>query len=198
VSHAHAGIQSWTQQRNTVKQRREVVSSTDRVVRTVEIHNEERAEAAAKEQANRNKNFVQFSRDAIEPFIGLMAESPAAAQILLLMALHMSLGNIAGVPGRPVCTALGISRATFSRAIKLLKENWWIERASEFGASAYKVNARVFWTTGLTYKGAPGVFKAPLAAVQGADGLPGYGLKAAMVPVITQKQRKSKRRKDSE
>lgn len=186
----------WMQQRSAVKESEVIVTPADRAIRSAGIRSEERDEAIAEEIANRNQNFVQFPRPSIEAFIGLISKSPTAAQILLVMAMRMGWSNVVGLPSKGVCAALGISRATFSRALGLLKEDLWIEPAREFGVSAYRVNALAFWTTGRRFKAAAGVFRASLTVTRNPDGIPmGEVLKAVVVPVIVEKASKRPRRK---
>ena len=47
-----------------------------------------------------------------------------------------------------LCEVTGVSRPTVGRAIKLLKDENWIDTVKIGNASAYCVNERVFWQAG--------------------------------------------------
>lgn len=174
-----------------MKHLRRVVTAMERSVRTSEIAIEEREEEQALERANRNQDFVQFPRDSMRAFVGLIRRSPAAAQILLLMAAHMSRMNIVGAPSKAICEACGISRATFSRAVKLLKNDGWITPVDAGGTGSYKVNAKAFWSTGRTFKHAADVFLASLPVAHTRAGQPDVQpVKSRLIPTISTKSSK--------
>lgn len=179
-----------------MKQLRRVVTAMDRSIRTSEIANEEREEEQALERANRNQDFVQFPRESMRAFVGLIRRSPAAAQILLQMAAHMSRMNNVGAPSKAICEACGISRATFSRAVKLLKAESWITPVDVGGSGTYKVNAKAFWSTGRTFKHASDVFVASLPAAHTRAGKPVMQpVKARLIPTISTKPSKRNNQK---
>ena len=47
-----------------------------------------------------------------------------------------------------LCEITGVSRPTVGRAIKLLKDDQWIDTVKIGNANAYCVNERVFWQAG--------------------------------------------------
>ena len=51
-----------------------------------------------------------------------------------------------------LCEITGVSRPTVGRAIKLLKDDQWIDTVKIGNANAYCVNERVFWQAGRNQK----------------------------------------------
>lgn len=170
-----------------------VITEMDRHLRLVQINNEEQAEAKAAEMANRNLDFVQFQREAMDQFVGLIRRSPTAAQALTLMASKMSRQNAVTAPMEVLCEACGASRAAMSRAVKLLEAERWIQIVKLGGRNTYHLNARAFWTTGRSFKNSSDVFSAaiqpPKAAKGGSSG--SRGIKSRSVPVLIKKQPRS-------
>lgn len=95
-----------------------------------------------------NRDFVQLTRDHLPDWRQLTRRSPIAAEIMLFLIEHMGKNTNAVVVSYATMQELtGRSRATVARAIKLLKEQNWIDTVQIGNASAYAVNERVAWRT---------------------------------------------------
>lgn len=96
-----------------------------------------------------NFNFVQLSRSYLNQMRKLARKSPVAHEILYYLVEHMGRTTNAVVCSyTTLCEITGVSRPTVGRAIKLLKEDNWIDTVKIGNSSAYCVNERVFWQAG--------------------------------------------------
>ncbi|EFI8498732.1 plasmid replication initiation protein [Escherichia coli] len=96
-----------------------------------------------------NYNFVQISRGYLTQMRKLARASPIAHEILYYLVEHMGRTTNAVVCSYgTLCEVTGVSRPTVGRAIKLLKDENWIDTVKIGNASAYCVNERVFWQAG--------------------------------------------------
>ena len=96
-----------------------------------------------------NYNFVQISRSYLTQMRKLARASPIAHEILYYLVEHMGRTTNAVVWSYgTLCEVTGVSRPTVGRAIKLLKDENWIDTVKIGNASAYCVNERVFWQAG--------------------------------------------------
>lgn len=110
----------------------------------------ETGESQAQDQSETdNYNFVQVSRNYLKEWRLLMRKSPLASEVLMFLVEHMGRTTNAVVCSYTTLTeATGVSRASVARALKLLKEDNWIDSVKIGNATAYAVNARVFWQAG--------------------------------------------------
>jgi hypothetical protein len=93
-----------------------------------------------------NFNFVQVSRSYLEQMRKLTRKSPLAQEILLYLVEHMGRTTNAVVCSYVTLQEVtGMSRSSVANAIKLLKDDNWLEAVKVGSATAYAVNARVFW-----------------------------------------------------
>lgn len=93
-----------------------------------------------------NYNFVQLSRGYLSQMRKLARKSPIAHEILYYLVEHMGRTTNAVVCSyKTLCEMTGVSRPTVGRAIKLLKDDNWIDTVKIGNANAYCVNERVFW-----------------------------------------------------
>lgn len=96
-----------------------------------------------------NANFVQLSRGYLRQMRKLARKSPVAHEILYYLVEKMGRTTNAVVCSRKVLSEVTeCSIATVGRAIKILKDDNWIETVKIGSASAYCVNERVFWQAG--------------------------------------------------
>lgn len=104
------------------------------------------------EQSQENKdnfNFVQLSRSYLHQMRKLARKSPIAHEILYYLVEHMGRTTNAVICSyTTLCEITGVSRPTVGRAIKLLKDDNWIDAVKVGNANAYCVNERVFWQAG--------------------------------------------------
>lgn len=93
-----------------------------------------------------NFNFVQVSRSHLEQMRKLTRKSPLAQEILLYLVENMGRTTNAVVCSYVTLQEItGMSRSSVANAIKLLKDDNWLEAVKVGSATAYAVNARVFW-----------------------------------------------------
>lgn len=93
-----------------------------------------------------NANFVQLSRGYLRNWRGLVRKNPLATEILLFLVERMGRTTNAVVCSYQTLTEVtGYSRRSVASAIKLLKEDNWIEAVKVGNATAYCVNERVVW-----------------------------------------------------
>lgn len=93
-----------------------------------------------------NYNFVQVSRSYLKEWRGLTRKNPLATEILMYLIEHMGRTTNAVVCSYKTLEEItDVSRASVARAIKILKEDNWIESVKIGNATAYGVNARAFW-----------------------------------------------------
>jgi hypothetical protein len=110
------------------------------------IRQQELAEQQAREEiAKKNFNFVQIEKLALRDLRGLIDRSPTAARVITLMAEKMNRQNALVCSYDTLSKIIGLSRATLSRAIKLLVKERWIQIVKIGATNAYIINSRVFW-----------------------------------------------------
>lgn len=98
---------------------------------------------------NDNYNFVQVSRGYLAQMRKLARKSPIANEILLYLVEHMGRTTNAVVCSYSTLQEVtGLSRTSVANAIKLLKEDNWIDAVKVGNATAYCINERVFWQAG--------------------------------------------------
>jgi DNA-binding transcriptional regulator LsrR (DeoR family) len=98
---------------------------------------------------NDNYNFVQLSKGYLQSMRKLSRKNPLASEILLYFVEHMGRTTNAVVCSYKVlCEVTGVSRPTVARAIKVLKEDNWVDAVKIGNATAYCVNERAFWQAG--------------------------------------------------
>jgi len=177
---------------STMKTKRFVTTDFQRTQRTQELNNEEAGEAQAREQAKKNHDFVQFQRAGMTQFIGLIRRSPAAAQALIQLATLMGRTNDIGSPMQSLQIACGTSRATMSRAIKLLIDERWLRVVLIGTTRTFQLNSNVFWSAARDLKQFPDVFTARIKATpssiedQNAETI----TRAKRIPILTTTQKK--------
>jgi len=95
---------------------------------------------------NENYNFIQLSRCYLKSWRGLIRKNPLAAEILMFLVEKMGRTTNAVVCSyKTLCELTGYSRTSVANAIKILKEDNWIESVKIGSATAYCVNERVAW-----------------------------------------------------
>lgn len=100
---------------------------------------------AAEELAKKNFNFLQVEKRSIKEIRRLAKQSPAAHEILLLMAEKMNRENALMVSLTTLMELTGRSRPTVARALKVLKDELWVQVVKVGTANAYLINNSVFW-----------------------------------------------------
>lgn len=124
-----------------------IVTPLDGAARIREIEATEQREAEARERARKNADFVQFTRRGMAEYRGLIDRSPVAAKLLVLMAERMDYQNALVCSSAVLEELTGLSRTTIYRAVKLLRDERWLDVIKVGSANAYLVNSGVFWTS---------------------------------------------------
>jgi len=100
----------------------------------------------------KNLNFVQFDRRVMRAHRELIRKSPLAAEILSFLTESMDRTNCLVCSYKVLQEITGYSRPAVARAIKVLKDDLWIQAIKIGNANAYLVNSAAFWTTSATGK----------------------------------------------
>lgn len=106
-----------------------------------------------KNVGSENYNFVQLTRSYLSQMRQLTRKNPLAQEILLYLVENMGRTSNAVVCSYSTLQEVtGMGRTSVAGAIKLLKEENWLEAVKIGSATAYAVNARVFWQAGRNQK----------------------------------------------
>ena len=96
-----------------------------------------------------NHNFVQVSRAYLKAWRGLIRKNGLAAEILFYLVERMGRTTNAVVCSYATLTEVtGYSRRSVATAIKILKDDRWIQVVKIGNASAYCINEKVIWQAG--------------------------------------------------
>lgn len=94
----------------------------------------------------KSSNFVQIQDRYLKDIQVLISQNPVSAQILFFFIEKMGKFNNSVVCSyQTLIEITGFSRSTIARAIKLLKDQNWIDTVKIGSATAYCVNAQVAW-----------------------------------------------------
>lgn len=98
-------------------------------------------------------NFAQLNLNYTKQFIQLMGLSPKAAQIFAFLVEHMDGYNALVCSSAVIQEALGMSRASVTRAVKVLKDNKFIDIKKTGTTNVYLINSELVWKSwGTNYK----------------------------------------------
>lgn len=93
-----------------------------------------------------NYNFVQINKGYMQQLGALIKKNSLSAQILMFLVDKMGKHTNAVVCSyKTLQEATGYKRSSVAQAIKTLKEDRWVEAVKVGSATAYCVNAKVFW-----------------------------------------------------
>ena len=96
-----------------------------------------------------NHNFVQVSRSYLKHWRQLTSKNALASEILLYLVEHMGRTSNAVICSyKTLQEVTCYSRTSIAKAIKLLKDDNWIDTIKVGSATAYGINERVFWQAG--------------------------------------------------
>lgn len=105
------------------------------------------------EDTKENYNFVQINKSYMKQYRQLIKKSPMAAEILMFLVEKMGRTTNAIVCShKTLGEVTNTSSSTVTRALRLLKEEHWIDAVKIGSATAYCVNARVFWQAARNHK----------------------------------------------
>lgn len=93
-----------------------------------------------------NYDFVQLSREYLKNWRSLIRKNPLSAEILMFLVEKMGRTTNSIICSYATLQELtGYGKTSISKAIKILKEDNWIDAVKIGNATAYCVNERVAW-----------------------------------------------------
>lgn len=99
------------------------------------------------EKAKKNHNFIMMYRDHMPELRWLMKKSGIASGIFNFIMEHMDSRNALCCSYAVFMDYFEISKPTVTRAIKLLKDNGFIDVLKSGTSNVYVVNTEVAWTS---------------------------------------------------
>ncbi len=121
-------------------------------------------EREQEEKTKKNLNFVQLYKQHLMDLRRLTNKDSNALSILLIMVEKMNKQNALIISQKNLEKITGKSRTTVHRAIKVLREEQFIEVIKVGTANAYVVNANVFWQDDHSKKTKFAIFDATVVA----------------------------------
>lgn len=92
-----------------------------------------------------NSDFVQLSKIYMDETVDLANRAPAAFTVLMALVKQMNKVNSVMISNESLEKICGISNSTVKRAIKILREQQWIDVLKIGTSNVYRVNSNVFW-----------------------------------------------------
>jgi len=118
-----------------------------RRLRELLFQEEDKQNEEEKEKAKKNKNFVQVYRQNMPELRWLMAKSGIASSLLFFILEHMDNKNALACSYAVFEDYFEVSKPTITRAIKLLKENGFIDILKMGTSNVYVVNTEIAWSS---------------------------------------------------
>lgn len=118
-----------------------------RRLREKELEEEEQREQEGREKAKRNSNFVMMYRDHMSEIRWLMKKSGIASGIFNFIMEHMDSRNALVCSYAVFEDHFGVCPSTVTRAIKLLKDNAFIDVLKSGTSNVYIVNKVIAWSS---------------------------------------------------
>lgn len=117
--------------------------------RAIDLAIEEKTEEEIRNRKKKSPfaNFYQINKEHSKDLIWLVSENPTAYRILLFLLDHMDKYNAVMCSYFVIQEALGMSRATTFRAIKVLKERGFIAVYKSGSSNVYVVNNDLAWNS---------------------------------------------------
>lgn len=110
-----------------------------------------RAEAA-EAHVKKNADFLQLSKSAVPELAALAKKNIRAFDVLMVLVQKMDRQNAIMMSSAAISTVLGISPATFKRAMAVLRADRWVQIVKVGTSNAYLVNSRAFWQSYRTHR----------------------------------------------
>jgi hypothetical protein len=92
-----------------------------------------------------NSDFVQLSKIYMDETVSLANHAPAAFTVLMTLVKQMNKANSVMISNESLERICGVSTSTIKRAIKILREQQWIDVLKVGTSNVYRVNSNVFW-----------------------------------------------------
>lgn len=103
-------------------------------------------ESRAEDRVKKNLDFVQITRKQMSEVRRLARINNLAFELLFMMAEKMDRQNAVVMSFKVMKEITGKSRSALHNAIKVLKDEQWVQVIKIGSASAYVLNASVFWS----------------------------------------------------
>ena len=101
---------------------------------------------------NNHTSFVQWDKRTISMHRELVMKSPISAVVLDILIEQMDNQNAVVCSYKTLENLTGKSKPSVSRALKVLKEDRWIQVVKVGNVNAYVVNSSAFWQTKIEKK----------------------------------------------
>lgn len=137
---------------------------------------------AADEAAKKNYNFVQVQKSALKDMRSLSSRSPKAMQLLLTLVEKMNRENAIMISKKTLEQITGMSSATVTRAIALLKDERWVQVIKVGTSNVYRVNSLAFWQAAKDQRYAS--FRATIVASEAEQDENWEGVKLKHFPLL--------------
>lgn len=115
--------------------------------RKKELEREEEQQLKKQEKEKKNTNFVMIYREHMPEIRWLMKQSRYASNIFNFILEHMDYNNTLMCSYQVFMDYFEISKPTVTRAIKLLKENGFVDILKSGTSNVYIVNQEIAWTS---------------------------------------------------
>lgn len=123
-----------------------------KILRFLEIEEENENDKKYKEQEKKNNNFVQLYKDHMPEVRWLMTKYPFANTMLFFILEHMDNRNALACSYSVFEDYFEKSRMTIYRAIKVLQENGFLDVYKMGTSNVYVINHDLAWTSYNTEK----------------------------------------------
>lgn len=131
----------------------EKINELDAKARQSQLKEQDEREAKEREEAKKNTDFFMVFKKSGSPMLrDLIGVSPIGARLFMFLAEQADRTNAIVASGKALATALGVSDASISRAIKTLEEKELVERMNSGGTNVFVLNPDVVWSAWKTGK----------------------------------------------
>lgn len=98
----------------------------------------------------RNNNFVQLSKGYLKDWRGLVRSNPLSVEILMYLIERMGKTSNAVICSySTLMEVTGYSRTSVAKSLSKLKKDKWVDAVRVGNATAYAVNEKVAWQSGV-------------------------------------------------
>lgn len=115
--------------------------------RKIEIEKEQKKNLEKQEKEKKNSNFIMMYREHMPEIRWLMKQSRYASNIFNFILEHMDYNNTLMCSHQIFMDYFEISKPTVTRAIKLLKDNGFVDVLKSGTSNVYIVNQEVAWSS---------------------------------------------------
>lgn len=109
-------------------------------------------------------SFVQIERSSLLPWEKLIATDAVAARLMMRLLGKMNRRNAIVISQTTLAKLLGVSRATITRAVRVLREGQWLQQVKVGNMAVLVVNHAVAWSDSRELRGKFSSFEALVVA----------------------------------